>query len=304
MAKAKISLGIEVGDSSLKLVLLDRAAKKVLRMGVVTTEAHPLREVHFLEKTIADWVSGYENDPSLSIALSLPARLGVVRLVDIPRDVKDITEYVNWEFDTCVNNARSDYYLDYQIGKTSKRKIAMVAGVRKVWLESLRKGFDQRQLLPSVVEIDAYSLQNLMECLYGFKKLQCAVKVDTTGVIALWAKDSCLLSLRWVSVSSLSRMGREEAFAQLTQELTEEMHRGFDQVGLEDASGQVVHLCGDLSVEEDFVAALRKSSPDFLYHLLDSFGGFQLDPDGAPLEMAPLCAGAIGAALRYQGDTP
>jgi hypothetical protein len=61
-------------------------------------------------------------------------------------------------------------------------------------------------------------------------------------------------------------------------------------------------LCGDLSVEADFVDALRKSSPDFLYHLMDSFHRIQMDAEGSSASKTPLCAAAIGAALRFRGD--
>lgn len=305
MGIPKITLGIEVGDSSLKLALHDRSQKKILRTGVVPTASHPLREVELLERTIVEWLEPFPQVNANAITLSIPARLGIVRLVDIPADIKEIREYVEWEFETCINAQRSEFWMDFHVvpGRSKGSRVAVVGGVRKIWLETLRKGFVRRDLIPAVVELDAFSLMNLLEQGSGVKKgLVCAIKVDTTGVIIAWGQSGVLHALRWVSVSALSTMSRLEAFDALAKDMTKELHQGFAQLGVEQAAGQIVYLCGDLSIENDFVSALRKSSPDFLYHLLDSFPALKLDPQLAPEAMAPLCATAIGASFRYRED--
>jgi len=306
MGKPNTTLGIEVGDTSLKLALFDHKHRRVTRVGVVEVPSHPLREVDLLEKTISQWAEGIPDVTSPRIILSIPSRLCVVRRVQIPAAVPNPREYVEWEFSTAVNAPRSDYYFDYhQVGPSSSQgQTAIVGAIRKIWLDTIRRGFQRRELVPGVVEVDAFSLLNLLEVGIAGPKagLVCVVKVDRTGVIVVWGQAGSLLSLRWVSVSALSTLGREDAFRTLAEDLTSELHKGFAQVGVDKAAGQIVHLCGDLSVEDDFVAALRSSSPDFLYHLLDSFHRIQLDADGSTTSKAPLCATAIGAALRYRED--
>jgi|GEM_PF-470059 len=305
MAKPNTTLGIEIGDTSLKLALFDHKLNRVRRLGVVEFSSHPLREIDFFEKTILEWSEFTEGLNSSAITLALPARLCVVRQVQLPPEIKDIREYVEWEFSTAVNAPRTDYYLDYHVTDAGRKlpKVAVVGAIRKVWLDSLRKGFQRRDLVPGVVEVDAFSLLNLMEQgITGNKgQVVCVVKVDRAGVIVTWGQSGTVKAMRWVSISALSALGRLEAFQSLAQGLTDELHKGFAQVGISEAAGQIVHLCGDLSVEADFVDALRKSSPDFLYHLLDSFHRIQLDAEGATSQ-TPLCATAIGAALRYRED--
>lgn len=306
MGKPLTTLGIEVGDTSLKLALFDHKKNRVLRLGVVEVASHPLREVDLLEKTILQWTEYAPDLQSPQICLSIPTRLAVVRRIEIPPEIKDVREYVEWEFSSAVNSPRSEYYMDFhEVHPVRKQpKLAIVGAIRKVWLDTMRKGFQRRDLVPGVVEVDAFSLLNLLETgILGHKNTTvCVVKVDRTGVIVVWGQGGILSALRWVSVSSLSTMGRVEAFQSLAQDLTAELHKGFAQVGIDSAAGQIVHLCGDLSVESDFVEALRKSSPDFLYHLLDSFHRLHLEADGSTASKAPLCATAIGAALRFRGD--
>ncbi|HSQ41313.1 MAG TPA: hypothetical protein VLM37_03425 [Fibrobacteraceae bacterium] len=306
MGKPNTTLGIEIGDSSLKLALFDHKQSKVLRMGVIETTSHPLREVDVLEKSIAQWTESLEDPVACGINLTIPARLCVVRLVEIPQEIKDVRDYVEWEFSTAVNAQRSEYYLDYQLAEAGRKppKIAVVGAIRRIWMDTMRRGFQRRELVPQVVEVDAFSLLNLMEKgIAGHKGgVVCVVKVDRTGVILVWGQAGTLCGLRWVSVSALSTMSRMEAFQALAKDLTDELHKGFANVGIDNAEGQIVHLCGDLSIEPDFVEALRKSSPAFLYHLLDAFHKIQIDAESATSNRTPLCAAAIGAALRYRED--
>lgn len=306
MGKPLTTLGIEVGDTSLKLALFDHKVNRILRLGVVEVSAHPLREVDQLEKTILQWLEYAPDLQSAQITLSIPTRLAVVRRVEIPAEIKDVKEYLEWEFASAVNSPRSEYYMDFQQVHSHRKnpRIAIVGAIRKVWLDNMRRGFQRKDLIPGVVEVDAFSLLNLLELgILGNKNTTvCVVKVDRTGVIVVWGTGGVLSTLRWVSVSSLSTMGRVEAFQSLAQDLTGELHKGFAQVGIDNAAGQIVHLCGDLSIEADFVDALRKTSPDFLYHLLDSFHRIQIDAEGSSAGRAPLCATAIGAALRFRGD--
>jgi Tfp pilus assembly PilM family ATPase len=306
MGKPHTTLGIEIGETSLKLALFDTKLNKVIRLGVVDVASHPLREVDLLEKVILQWAEYAPGLDASAITLSLPARLCVVRQVEIPTGIPNVKEYVEWEFSSATNSPSSEYYLDYQVAETSKKQnaVATVGAIRRIWLDSLRKGFQRKDLIPGVVEVDAFSLLNLVEA--GIPeaktKVSCVVKVDRSGVIVLWGQAGALRTIRWVSVGSLSTMSRIDAFQSLAKDLTDELHQGFSLVGVEDAKGQIVYLCGDLSVEDDFVKALRDSSPDFLYHLLDSFSKILLDSEGASSSKAPLCATAIGAALRFRED--
>ena len=307
MGIQKTTLGIEIGDTSLKLALFDHKQGRALRLGVVDVPAHPLREIKLLENTISEWAKGHPDITSENITIALPARLCVVRHFALPSELKDVQEFVEWEFASSINSPRSEYYMDYQVAQVGRKsRVAIVGAVRRTWLDSMRQGFTKRELVPGVVEVDAFSLLNLLEQGIAAPKsgIVCVVKVDRSGVIIAWGTDGVLNGLRWVSVGALSTMNRVEAFAALAKDLTDELHKGFVQVGIDAAAGSIVYLCGDLSVEQDFVEALRKSSPDFLYHLLDSYNRIHMDAEGTSSAMAPLCAAALGASLRFREDRP
>ena len=56
MSDTKLYLGIEAGDASLKVALLDSAEKRVLKTAVLNTETSPLDDVFSFESALQDWV--------------------------------------------------------------------------------------------------------------------------------------------------------------------------------------------------------------------------------------------------------
>jgi len=169
----------------------------------------------------------------------------------------------------------------------------------------LRKGMSNRELMPSQVEVDAFSLLNLFEAgLIGTREsLSCIIKVDRTGVVIVWGKDGILQTMQWLNVSPLANMRPEQAFQALCSGLLSKLDAGSRQLGFPDSSGHLVHLCGDLAVNEEFVKQLKNFIPKVTFTVLSSLHRIQVESGFAVSEgMVPLCAAAIGAALRRKED--
>lgn len=305
MGTTNLSLGIEISEPNIKLALFDQKQNKVLRLGSIDVSTHPLRDVASLESVIAEWAAEAPGLQASQITVTLPTNMCVVRRVEMPKGIPNKREYIEWEFSTAINSLRNDYLLDFHEISNKANSVAMVAAVRKSWLEPMRKGMSNRELMPSQVEVDAFSLLNLFEAgLIGTREsLSCIIKVDRTGVVIVWGKDGVLQTMQWLNVAPLANMRPEQAFQALCSGLLSKLDAGARQLGYPDASGHLVHLCGDLAINEEFVKQLKSFIPKVTFTVLSSLHRIQLESGFAVSEgMVPLCAAAIGAALRRKED--
>ena len=81
MSDTKLYLGIEAGDASLKVALLDAAEKRVLKTAVLNTETSPLDDVFSFESALQDWVDENQIENIRAISVTIPA----FRSIRIPR---------------------------------------------------------------------------------------------------------------------------------------------------------------------------------------------------------------------------
>ena len=56
MSDTKLYMGIEVGDASLKVALLESAEKRILKTAVLNTETSPLNDVFTFENVLQEWL--------------------------------------------------------------------------------------------------------------------------------------------------------------------------------------------------------------------------------------------------------
>lgn len=56
MSETKLYLGVEVGDTSMKVALVDSSAKKVVKVAVLPTETNPIYDIFLFESTLQQWV--------------------------------------------------------------------------------------------------------------------------------------------------------------------------------------------------------------------------------------------------------
>ena len=84
MSDTKIYLGIEVGDASLKVALLDSAEKRVLRTAILQTGTSPLDDVYTFETVLQAWLESVQQESVEAVSLSIPAFRSVIRQVFVP----------------------------------------------------------------------------------------------------------------------------------------------------------------------------------------------------------------------------
>ena len=67
MSDTKFYLGIEVGDASLKVALVDSAERRVLRTAVLQTGTSPLDDVYTFESVLQGWLDSIQQESLIII---------------------------------------------------------------------------------------------------------------------------------------------------------------------------------------------------------------------------------------------
>ena len=303
MSDTKIYLGIEVGDASLKVALLDSAEKRVLRTAVLQTGTSPLDDVYTFETVLQAWLESIQQESVEAVSLAIPAFRSVIRQVFIPAEAcANRDDYLEWYLGLITNAEKGSYIMDYQVlcGDATVGETVLLIAVRREWVDGVRKGFRNKGLAPKTMEVDVLSLLNLMDSADHIDGLECVIKADFAGVTLMWLSKDRLQDLRCVSTLSLVNKSAEEAYGFLANGIREQI----DLAKEDDVSFDVrqIHLCGELATDPLFMKNLQGALPDYQIVLMDSFSNLRLPVEEEDSAAVLSCAGAIGAALNLMEE--
>ena len=185
MSDTKIYMGIEAGDASLKVALLDATERRVLKTAVLDTETAPLDDVYAFETALQGWMEFNQIESVDAVSVAIPAFRSIVRQIFVPAEAaKNVDDYVKWYVSLITNADANAYIIDYKImsGDSSLGYTIMLIAVREQWVDNLRKGFRSKMLAPKAMDVDVLSLMNLMDFAENVSELTCIVKADYAGV--------------------------------------------------------------------------------------------------------------------------
>ena len=298
MSDTKLYLGIEVGDTSMKVALVDASEKKVLKVAVLPTECNPIYDIFLFENTLQQWVDENHIENIEATSVTMPATMSIIRKVYVPPEATaNKWQYLNWYLELFTNAEAGAYIVDSKTlsGDDSLGYNELVMAVRKEWVEALRKGFRSRVLAPKSMEVDVLSLMNVMDVGAKIKDAVCVVKADFAGVTLAWMRRDELLALRCVSTLSMVGKTEDVAYPILANEIVEQMKL----VQSENAVNGVtdVRLCGEMASNEQFVNVLLGKLGDYSVSLMTGFPQLPSDESVNPVDMI-CCVCAVGAALN------
>lgn len=298
MSDAKLYMGIEVLDASLKVAVLDSAENRVTKVAVLPTEASPLDNVYAFESALQNWMD--ENQISVNaVSVCVSAFRSIVRQIYVPAEAaNDMKDYINWYVSLITGIPANSYIIDYKIlrGDPSLGFTVMLIALREHWVDNLRKGFRSKALIPHALDVDVIALMNLVNYAEKLTELTCVLKADYAGVTLLWLFKDDLRALRCVSTLSLANKSKEEAYVILVDKIANQI----ELAHTEDSSIETkeIRICGDMANDSDFVNRLSQKLPDCHILPMDSFSNLRLPTDESEANIVTSCAGAIGAALN------
>jgi len=303
MSDTKIYLGIEIGDASLKVALLDSAEKRVLKTAVLETETSPIDDIYTFETVLQGWMDSIQVEKVDAISVAIPAFRSIIRQIYVPAEAAaHLDDYLRWYLGLITNADKDAYVLDYNIlsGDANVGLTVLLIAVRRQWVDALRKGFRTKALAPKAMEVDVLSVMNLMDVAENISDLQCVIKADYMGVTLMWLSKDNLQGLRCVSTLPLVNKSREEAYDLLAREIKRQIGLAKDENAALDI--HQINICGELAMDPLFVQNLRKYTEDYQFSLMDTFSNLRLPVDAEESSAVLCCAGAIGTALNVMEE--
>jgi len=299
MSDTKFYLGIEVGDASLKVALLDSVERRVLRTAILQTGTSPLDDVYTFESVLQGWLDTIQVDTVEATSVAIPAFRSIIRQVYVPAEAcANREDYLEWYLGLITNAEKGSYIMDSQVlcGDNTVGETVLLIAVRREWVDGLRKGFRSKMLAPKAMEVDVLSLMNLMDSAERIDGLECVIKADFAGVTLMWVSKDRLQDLRCVSTLSLVDKSAEDAYGFLARGIREQI----DLAKEDNVSFDVnqIHLCGELATDPLFMRNLQEAIPEYQISLMDSFSNLRLPVEEEDSAAVLSCSGAIGAALN------
>ncbi len=181
------SIGLSIGSSSIKLVELSKKGKlwNLRHFGVVQ-----LPEEIVVNREIINPVGLVESIKTLVNQMQLKNRrvcssisgaaLIVKKMTLDGVDLKDLQEQVFWEAEQYLPFDVSEVVMDYHLISHVKggRTEVIVVAVKKTVLESYLDCITKAGLVPAVMDVDFFALQNLYEVNYPVKPSEAVALID------------------------------------------------------------------------------------------------------------------------------
>ena len=177
ISKKKVSVGIDIGSTSVKLVQLkeQKGSYHLLHVGVL-----PLPAEAIVDNTLMDSSSVVETIKSLlhtlrvkadEAACSVSGNSVIIRKISLPAMTsEELDEQIQWEAEQYVPFDINDVNIDFQIlgedeHDPSKMNVLLVASKKDI-VNDYVTVFNETGLKLAVIDVDAFAIQNAFEINY------------------------------------------------------------------------------------------------------------------------------------------
>ena len=231
MAEGKNLVGVDIGSSSIKVCQIKESRKGygLLRLGYAPLPAQTIVDGQVMDAgTVIETLGRVFNDAKIKqreVALSVSVQNVIIRKITVPiMTAAELEEQIHWEAEQHIPFDIKDVQVDYQVlrrrPEASQMDLLLVAAKRDHINDYAQLARDAR-LKPVVVDIDAFTVQNLFEVSRGLPQ-------DAT--VALLNVGASLSSLNIVA-GGVSAFTREIASGGnvITEEIQKQLQVPVDQ---------------------------------------------------------------------------
>lgn len=353
MFEKKDLVGLDIGASAVKVVQLRKIKKKqgktyeLINLALSKLPPEVIKEDEYTKpEIVAETIKRTFSDNKIEIkhvAVSISGRSVIVKRIKLPKmSVEELEESIQWEAEQFIPFDINDVTLDFQIMPnedplTENMDVLLVA-VKKDRITDIVNIIELSELIPVVVDIDSFALENQYEINYTPDPENYEALVD------IGAETMCINVLRKgasvftrdasIGINQLHRTIQREMFLDFSQseallngievegrtkdelipyrdgfyeELLAEVQRSFDyfRATAEEGSVSSMFLSGGGSKLENFGDFLNERL-GIPVQQMDSFRNIlvnhkRFDPEYIS-SISPMMAVGIGLALRRIGD--
>ena len=224
MAEGKNLVGVDIGASSIKVVQLKEARKKlqVVRWGIAPLPPQTIIDGHVMNASAVTEALGRlfheQKIQQKDIAIGVYGQSVIVRKITVPiMTPAELDEQIHWEAEQHIPFDIKLMSIDYEVlrkrPEAGQMDLLLVAA-KKDEINDYASILREAKLKPAVVDINAFTVQNIFEHEYGLPQ---------DGTIALLNVGAAISSLNIVS-KGVSAFTREITNAGNT--ITEEIRKG------------------------------------------------------------------------------
>lgn len=185
--KAKNLVGLDIGSAAVKLVELKEGKEgkfQLVRAGMESLSPEAIVDGAIMDsslvvETISRLLSS-AGTKNANVAVSVSGHSVIVKKIALPSmPEEELSESIRWEAEQYIPFDINDVYLDYVVldpGAAGETMSVLLVAAKKEKVDDYKNVVTQAGRVPSLVDVDAFALQNAYEVNYG---------ADPTRVVAL-----------------------------------------------------------------------------------------------------------------------
>jgi len=197
--EGKNLVGVDIGTSAVKVLQVRESGKGVhlLKYGVEPLPPQSIVDGHVMNSgAVVDALRRIFKDLRVSqkeIALSISGNSVIIKKLNLPLMKQDeLEEQIQWEAEQHIPFDISEVEIDYNIlwqNPDVGQMDVMLVAAKKDEIQDLVEVAREAKLKPSVVDIDAFAVQNVYELNYGFNEgetvalLNVGAEVSTVNIV-------------------------------------------------------------------------------------------------------------------------
>jgi type IV pilus assembly protein PilM len=266
--RAKNLVGLDIGSSAIKLVELKEGKEgrfQLQKAGLESLSPEAIVDGAIMDsslvvETIARLLSS-TNVKNPNVAVAVSGHSVIVKKIQLPTmPEEELSESIRWEAEQYVPFDINDVYLDYVVldpGIGAETMGVLLVAAKKEKVDDFKNVVTQAGRVPSLVDVDAFALQNCYEVNYG---------LDPTRVVALVNIGASVMNVN-ILAQGQTVFWRDITFGgnQFTDALQKAYSLSFEQAESlkkgEPVAGQTLQSIQPVldGVSEDVAAELQKT---------------------------------------------
>lgn len=256
--KEKLVLGIDIGSHAVKICQIQKDGKEgyqLVALGSAAIEPGAvedgvLQDAEDVGTAIAELCKNLKVKKKERVGLSISGYSVIVKKINIEMESEEeLADRLNEEAEQYIPFDINEVYLDFQVLKAGEdefdRSEVMLVAAKKEVIDSYRSMLEEQKLVPALVDIDGFALENIWTTVSGGDKNVCLVDIGASKLNINIIADGASVLARDVVMGSddLSReiantldLDYEEAEqiktgqVEAQEEYHEELHEIFTQI--------------------------------------------------------------------------
>src|SRR6266568_443308 len=195
MAKSKLAVGLDIGSSSVKLVQLrEKKGGYVLqafgsaRLPPETIVDGALMNSAAVVQAIQELVAG-QKVKAKEVAIGVRGHSVIIKKVSFPRmSQEELDDSIQWEAEQYIPFDVKDVNIDTQIltpaGDAAGQMDVLLVAAKKDMINDYTSVCAEAGLLPTVVDVDAFAVQNAFEVNYDLPRGETVVLINVGAAVS------------------------------------------------------------------------------------------------------------------------